>query len=49
MARWFSAQGKLGKLGKRAKTCRDDDVTHRKPQIQMKKFFKSKLDNLPNP
>jgi len=38
MARWVGAQGQV-KLAKKAKTCPHCDVTYRKPQTQIKKFF----------
>jgi len=48
MAHWIGSQGQA-KLVKNSKTCPLCDVTKRKPQTQIKYFFKSKLEDLPNP
>jgi len=48
MAFWIAAQGQV-KLAKDAKIGTHCDVANRNPQTQFKKFFKSKLQGLPNP
>jgi len=37
MARWFGSQGQIN-MAKKAKSCPDYDVTHKKPQTHVKNF-----------